>query len=252
MPRRKVNPTCEIARVIAELKECSFGDILKNTGLGEPTISRHLKMMEERRLISSRVSEKDKRKILYSFNPEELCVITVDDVLKAVKSELEKISEELEEDEERALRDLLIKEIRKKVVENYLKKEQYKREDPVSFILKALSSLICIRMGLSLLKENYDDLSKEDVRKLISELSSTFRRINAKINAQQIDEIYELVEVAEKIPQTFAEKWVRTEFFENSEVYKTINMMFLGMLFSKDFTRLMKELVKKEKDRNNN
>ncbi len=107
MPRRKVNPVNEIAKALAKLGKASFGDILRETGLAEPTIARHLKHMEIKKLILSEQHPKDKRKYLYWLNPNELAVITIDEVIEAVKDELSTVNEELTPKEEMALREAL-------------------------------------------------------------------------------------------------------------------------------------------------
>ncbi len=249
MPRRRVEPQFEIAKALTNLKTASFGDLLRETRLAEPTIARHLKHLEDAKLIISELSQKDRRKYIYTLNPEELAVISVREVIEAIKNELEAINEKLEQDEEEAIKKLLINHVREQILDEYLKKEKYKRGDALSFVLDKLSSLVSIKRGLSLVENNADAVDKEKLASTLKEFAKTFKKINPriKLNADRMaKEMTDLIELVDEIPITFAEKWMGTKYFEESGFASFASQTLLGFMISPHITKLLERMNSKK------
>jgi len=203
MPRRKVNPTKEIAKVIAKLGKASFGDILKETGLAEPTIARHLKIMEAKGLILSERSEEDKRKFIYELNPEELIFATQEEVLKHIEQEL---GRELTEEEREALEDILINHIRLAMIE-LLKKDHLKGEiDEIINLLDSVVLLHCVKKSAlgSLISLVAPDMEGEDYAELSKDLFPKHSFLPPLYGAM------------DKLPDRFVEDWTAREKFKAS------------------------------------
>jgi len=245
MPRRSVDPSSEIAKALVTLGRASFGDLLKETKLAEPTIARHLETLGVQKLILAERSQKDRRKVLYALNPGELGVITVNEVLESIKKELEAINEELDLEEEKAIRNILVNHIRKQVLDEYLKKEKYKREDALSFILDKLSSLVSVRRGLSLVESNVGSLDGKKQAAMLKEFAKIFKKINPKIklNADRMaKQMANLIEVVDEIPITFAEKWMGTKYFEESGFASFAGPTLLGFMISPHVAKLLEKM----------
>ena len=142
MPRRNVNPTAEIAKALAKLGKASFGDILKEADISRQALDIHLKRMLDKKLILSEQHPKDKRKYLYWLNPNELAVITVDEVIEAIKDELKAVGEELNPKEEQNIRDWLITHFRNILIEELKADLPLHRWDIKEHIFSWITSII--------------------------------------------------------------------------------------------------------------
>ena len=224
MPRRKVDPAYEIAKVLAKLGKASFGDILKKTGLAEPTIARHLKHMEAKKLILSEQDPKDKRKYLYWLNPNELAVITVDEAIEAIKEELKAVGEELKPEEEQALRDALTNHARP-IILLWLKEGVIKDEKSTEVIFNIIATADGLKQQIDVFKSlsklaNFGNLMKKEASKVFT---NKFITENVKL----------YIDLAESLPESFIIKWRKTKAYTKSPITQLINAMNLIMKFIK-------------------
>ena len=166
---KKLDKVVLIAKALAD-KPKTFTELLEATKMTRPTLTNYLKELEEKGLIISSLDRKDKRKVIYSLNPNELAIITIDEVIEAIKEELKAIGEELNPEEERNLKKYLI-EIRDLIIDVYLKREAYKEfRDPIQFILRVFTphSVIALSYHERAKKVRDKDKFKELYRKYIT------------------------------------------------------------------------------------
>jgi len=115
---KRVPALNRIYPVLASFEKISFSDLLVKSRVSRPILATYLKELLQKKLIIQIFDEKDKRRIYYSLNPEELLIATYDDVINSVRKELENVGEKLEKDEEEILRRILRDDIRSSILED--------------------------------------------------------------------------------------------------------------------------------------
>lgn len=215
--KRNLNSLFKIAAVISRLRECTFGDISAETGLSSPILSKFLDEMKTKQLILWRRSTEDGRKWIYWLNPNELVVITVDEAVKAVNEELEKVGEGFEDYEKRALRVFLIRETRKRILEYVERGEGEKTKDAVlRMVLQEISMMSFVRLLSD--GSDFDELYVPGVSRRLLEFFVDYVRYLTKSKKRRSEELGEVLSFAETVsvmPTTLAEKWSKTEEFES-------------------------------------
>ena len=214
MARRSVNPSYEIAKALAKLEKASYGDIKAQTDLADPTIARHLEKMLDKKLLIAEEHPKDKRKLLYSLNPNELCLITVDEAIKAIKKELEAVGEKLTAEEEKELRSWLIKHFRAILI------EELKADFPLDKYLVEqhvkdwLSSIAIFSKIMKALNVSFEERAS-GVEKVLKQLTPfSVAHISPKAIAD--------------FPKSLLGKWSKTKAFKRNPATIVANLFGTG------------------------
>jgi len=132
-------PNIKILSAIVEGSNV-YGEIKSKTGLADPTISRYLDKFLAIGLIKSKTHEKDKRKVIYELNPEELVITTLKDVIQAIRKELKEVGEDLTPEEEEIVRKILLEDIRPIIIADL--KNKIPIFDEIEHVLNYFTSLI--------------------------------------------------------------------------------------------------------------
>ena len=254
-----------IIKAILKLGKPAFGDLLKETGLSKPSLTEHLKELLDKKLITAEKSQKDKRKWLYSLNPNELCLITVDEVIKAIKEELKAVGEKLTAEEEQKLKEFFIKYFRKLIIKEYLDMESYKEYTSfLYYILRRFSLIVLNRLIYDSFKEavikrdkkiDVDKKFKEFINMFYNNLYSALKAFEGMgIIFEPKEDIVTLKEIAfvskDYISSELAKKWVKTKFFREFTPFgQSLNMVpvILAMVqlqSDKRFRNLLKSFQK--------
>ncbi len=206
MARRSINPVVETAKVLAKFGRISFGAILKEVDISRQTLDTYLKIMVGKKLILLEQDPKDKRKYLYWLNPNELCIITVDEAIDAIRKELKAVGEELTSEEEEKLREILRNEVRK-IILTWLKMNIIKNEKPEEVILHILN----IAYGVYQEVEAFKQLSKLPMfGKLMKDKAD---EVFDNTTAENVKLYLDLVD---KLPKSFLKKWEKTKAYQSS------------------------------------
>ncbi|WP_457590736.1 MarR family transcriptional regulator [Geoglobus sp.] len=194
----------KILKAIAEIPDPAFGDILNATGLSRPSLSEHLKELENKGLILSEQSEADRRKYIYHINTAELALLTIDEAIEAIKKELEEAGMELEPSEEEELRKAL-KGMHEAMVKA-LFSDELERVKPMGLVLLWLDGLVFNRYLLS------QGLSRRYIKEGMKATARTAREKG--LDSGEIEKI--LVDnCLDHIPASFAEKWIKAREAKN-------------------------------------
>jgi len=202
-----------VIKAILKLGKPAFGDLLKDTGLSKPSLTDHLKELLNKKLIIAEKSEKDKRKWLYSLNPNELALITVDEAIEAIRNELKAVGEELKPEEEQKLREWLIKHFRTILI------EELKANLPIA--------------EYGIIKHLFDWLSSITLAKLIIDSKLMEERAEGikeviKTVAPKATFFHSSVDAIKDFPDEIAEKWSKTKAFSTNPTVILLNLFETG------------------------
>jgi len=212
MPKRKVEPTYEITKALAKLEKASFGDILKVANISRQALDIHLKRMLDKELILSEQDPKDKRKYLYWLNPNELAIITVDEVIEAIKEELKAVGEELKPEEEQKLREWLIKHFRAILIEELKADFPITEYGVIRHLFDWLTSLTLVKLLIGEKLEEDADRTEEFIKTIFPKASFYHGAVKAIID----------------LPDNIAEKWSKTKAFNTNPAVIILDILESG------------------------
>ena len=219
----KLERIIAIARALAD-KPKTFTELLEATKITRPTLTAYLRELEEKGIIISSLDRKDKRKVIYSLNPNELAIITVDEAIEAIREELKAVGEELKPEEEQALRDALTNHARP-IILLWLKEGVIKDEKSTEVIFNIIATADGLKQQIDVFKSlsklaNFGNLMKKEASKVFT---NKFITENVKL----------YIDLAESLPESFITKWRKTKAYTKSPITQLINAMNLIMKFIK-------------------
>ena len=222
MPKRKTSPKVEIIKAILQLENPTFGDVLDFTGLSDPTVSRYIRLLTEKGLIQLEEDPEDRRRFIYSINPNELIVISVEDVINSLKEDLERVGETLTKDEEEFLREFLIKRARPEIEKLIREKdlERLSNEDFLKYVKGVIYGTV---------------LSTDLMDKIKREVGDALLDVARELSGLLPEDAENIFNALEDFPRDLREKIMKTEEFEDHPLVlvlrNTFDMLFEIKLF---------------------
>ena len=202
----KINPKMLIAKALMEIENPAFGELLKATNLSRPALTEHLKDMVEKGLIESVKSEKDKRKIVYKINENEIILFTKEELINAIESTIDR---KLTVKEREAIERILVESVRPsfaELIKMYNPSDEIiSTKGTIDDVLDLINALIVGYMMFDKFKDLLD-LKYNDVEEYSKLFSST----------PFMPPLYKGIKY---VPESFFKDWIETNVFKSSIAY---------------------------------
>jgi len=200
----------------------TFTEILESTGLTRPTLSNHLKKLEEEGVVQSVLDRKDKRKILYMLSEESIGLTTVSKAIEIIEKEL---GERLDDEERERLKEILTKYVKELII--IALKHDLDVENAERVIKMCISAFVTFN---ELLKGFYkrSGMPKQEARQIFIKSSLQF------VEDEKGERGFEIIlEASENLPDSFIKKWKRTNFFRKELIASFSSFATIGELMAK-------------------
>ncbi|MDK2782052.1 MAG: hypothetical protein PWR13_1080 [Archaeoglobi archaeon] len=206
-----------VLKAILEKPGATYNDIISLTGLSHQSVAKTIKELESEDLILHDIGE-DRRKKHYRINPNQLIMVRWDKVIDHIREKLGESGIELAGEEERPLREFLLKYLRPEIERKLLEMDEGEARDfsPIEYI-------ITILVGVVNLNELVNEIQKKMAEKEIEEdLVETTTEVARDLLGE---EYASRLEWLRDIPKTFVKKFSETEYYRNHLLTKFFNQI---------------------------